>query len=222
LERKLLFDACASWWTVGLGHGESSLALAAAAAAGRYGHVIFPEVVHAPAVTLCQRLLGESGPGHGWANRVFFSDDGSTAMEIAIKMGMKKFCSDRGIDIMNVGKPGSTVRSLSVCAQKYCYHGDTLGAMNVAESNVFNQGQHPWFQSKGLFLNFPRVSFMSGELQVSYPTVGDNIIPLKMENMNSIADVYDIESRLSSTVFDCYYGGIKQQWEEYENGADSR
>ena len=72
-----------------MGHGESSMSLAAAAAAGRYGHVIFPDVVHAPAVQLSQKLI--DGPGSGWASRVFFTDDGSTAMEVAIKMGMKLY-----------------------------------------------------------------------------------------------------------------------------------
>lgn len=43
-------------------------------AAGRYGHVIFPENAHQPALDLAQKLL--SGVGQGWANRVFFSDNG--------------------------------------------------------------------------------------------------------------------------------------------------
>ena len=52
-----MFDACASWWTQGVGHGNAEMAKAAAYAAGRYGHVMFPENAHAPATRLSQRLL---------------------------------------------------------------------------------------------------------------------------------------------------------------------
>src|SRR5687767_9582629 len=135
-----MFDACASWWTQGVGHGDSSMALAAAAAAGRYGHVIFPNVVHEPAVRLSQILL--EGPGKGWANRVCFIDDGSTAMEVAIKMGMKLYQTRHNIvEAKDI--------DWTICAQEDCYHGDTLGVMDVAEPSIFNEGQHPWFEPKG-------------------------------------------------------------------------
>jgi adenosylmethionine-8-amino-7-oxononanoate aminotransferase len=47
-------------------------------------------------------------------------------------------------DTMSSGKPQ---RQLLVLAQANCYHGDTLGAMHVAEPSVFNQTQHPWYQA---------------------------------------------------------------------------
>lgn len=47
---RALLDGCASWWTHGGGHGNPGMALAVAEAAGRYGHVIFPGNVHAPAL----------------------------------------------------------------------------------------------------------------------------------------------------------------------------
>ncbi|KAJ1330158.1 hypothetical protein BSLG_009688 [Batrachochytrium salamandrivorans] len=81
------------WWpftqhgtiksTLGVGHGHVRLAKAASYAAGRYGHVIFPESVHEPAMKLAERLLDTSGKG--WASRVFYTDDGSTAIEIGIQ-----------------------------------------------------------------------------------------------------------------------------------------
>jgi len=73
-----LFDGCGSWWTNGVGHGNIELTLAAAAAAGRYGHVIFAGVIHEPALELAKAIL--KGPGKAWASKVFFSDDGSTAI----------------------------------------------------------------------------------------------------------------------------------------------
>ncbi|OBZ81953.1 Bifunctional dethiobiotin synthetase/7,8-diamino-pelargonic acid aminotransferase, mitochondrial, partial [Choanephora cucurbitarum] len=70
-----MFDSCASWWTQGLGHGNPDLTLAAAHAAGRYGHVIFPESTNESALSLAEKVLEKDS----WASRVFFSDNGSTA-----------------------------------------------------------------------------------------------------------------------------------------------
>lgn len=69
---------------------------AVASAAGRYMHVMWPEVVHEPGLKLAQQLL-YSPLGKGWASRVFFSDDGSTAVEIALKMAFRKFMVDHGM-----------------------------------------------------------------------------------------------------------------------------
>ncbi len=78
------YDASASWWTQSLGHAHHSLTLAATRAAGRYGHVIFPLAIHEPALQLAERLIGEGGPGAGWADKVFFSDNGSTGAEVSL------------------------------------------------------------------------------------------------------------------------------------------
>ena len=56
-----------------------------------------------PAVSLAGRLLGTVGAG--WASRVFFSDDGSTAIEVALKMAFRKFMHDRGLDAEGGGQP---------------------------------------------------------------------------------------------------------------------
>ncbi|WFD03600.1 hypothetical protein MOBT1_002293 [Malassezia obtusa] len=88
-----VLDGSASWWTQCVGHGHPRLASAAAYAAGRYGHVLFPGAANAPALELAERLLGRrphafAAPG-AWADRVFFSDDGSTGMEVALKMALQ-------------------------------------------------------------------------------------------------------------------------------------
>lgn len=217
LVRKLHFDACASWWTQGMGHGETTLSLAAAAAAGKFGHVIFPDVVHEPAKALADRLIhSKSGPGRGWASRVFFTDDGSTAMEVAIKMGMKKFLHD--LELKGT-KLDETVTKLTVCAQRDCYHGDTLGVMDVAEPSVFNKGQHPWYEPKGLFLDYPTMSYMDGSIGISPPSccpASDN--PIMFEN---IGEILDIRKRLSSdNLYDHYTKVIKQEWDTYESESD--
>jgi len=65
----------------GVGHGRPEMASAVAEAAGRYGHIIFPNHVHEPALRLAELLLEEQGsPGKGWATRVFYSDDGESCL----------------------------------------------------------------------------------------------------------------------------------------------
>jgi dethiobiotin synthetase/adenosylmethionine--8-amino-7-oxononanoate aminotransferase len=205
LVRETLFDACASWWTQGLGHGESSLALASAAAAGRYGHVIFPDVVHAPALALSQRLIGPKGPGYGWANRVFFTDDGSTAMEVSIKMGFKTFQKWHGLK-------DADFADLTVCAQQDCYHGDTLGVMDVAEPSVFNEGQHPWYEPKGLFLATPTLGFADGVLSIT-----DDSQKGHGDRFSSLDEAMDVESRLGSELYRSYVESITHEWDDYES-----
>lgn len=56
--------------------------------AAQFGHVMFPSNLHLPAAELAHYLVKE-GPGKAWATRVFYSDDGSTAMEIAVKMALR-------------------------------------------------------------------------------------------------------------------------------------
>mmetsp|Transcript_9877 Transcript_9877/g.12502 ORF Transcript_9877/g.12502 Transcript_9877/m.12502 type:complete len:926 (+) Transcript_9877:152-2929(+) len=211
MERTDHFDACASWWTQGLGHGESSIGLAAAAAAGRYGHVIFPDVVHEPATTLADRLVNsDSGPGKGWASRVFFTDDGSTAVEVAIKMGMKKFAKDHNINIAN----NDVV--LTVCAQKDCYHGDTLGVMDVAEPSIFNEGQHPWYEPKGLFLDYPTVRYKDGSVGITFPSEDND------HGLTSVKDMFDVGKRISSNLYNEYFDSIENEWNLYEAKQESR
>lgn len=211
MERTDHFDACASWWTQGMGHGDTSLTLAAAAAAGKFGHVIFADNIHEPAVALADRLLhSKSGPGRDWASRVFFTDDGSTAMEVAIKMGMKKFIHNREAN----GDGDLNGMKLTVCAQKDCYHGDTLGVMDVAEPSVFNEGQHPWFESKGLFLSYPTVSYVNGSIGVSAPS--DCPADDSMISFDSIDDVLNMDERLSSDLYRHYCELIQNELVTYQ------
>jgi dethiobiotin synthetase/adenosylmethionine--8-amino-7-oxononanoate aminotransferase len=204
LERIPMFDACASWWTQGVGHGESSMALASAAAAGRYGHVIFPDVVHAPAVALSQKLLGPTGPGYEWADRVFFSDDGSTAMEVAIKMGITTYQK-------RMGEEGNTEVDWVVCGQEGCYHGDTLGVMDVAEPSIFNEGQHPWYEPKGLFLQTPTLGFKEGVLSIDFPDDDDTY------EFDSIEKAMDVDARKFTKLYAHYAELIEMQWLVYEH-----
>ncbi|KAG2282467.1 hypothetical protein Bca52824_053687 [Brassica carinata] len=82
------FDACASWWTQGPDPAfQAELAREMAYTAARFGHVMFPENVYEPALKCAELLI--DGVGKGWASRVYFSYNGSTAIEIALKMAFR-------------------------------------------------------------------------------------------------------------------------------------
>jgi bifunctional dethiobiotin synthetase / adenosylmethionine---8-amino-7-oxononanoate aminotransferase len=145
-------DAIGSWWTTGVGHGHPGVSKAMGAAAGRYGHVMFPDCAHEPAWLLANELLN-TGPGNGWASRVFFTDNGSTAVEVSLKMAFRK----RSVDV-----PDRAHLPMRVIALDGCYHGDTLGAMDCAPASDFNSRQTPWYKDKGVFFDPPTVAIVQG------------------------------------------------------------
>ncbi|KAI9001549.1 onanonoxo-7-onima-8-eninoihtemlysoneda [Trametes punicea] len=154
------FDGSASWWTQAVGHAHPSLALAAARAAGRYGHVMFPEATHLPALKLAERLIND-GPGRGWASRAFFSDDGSTGMEVAIKMALRAFVTREAGQL-----GGKRRKDLGILGLKGSYHGDTIGAMDACEEGVYTC---EWHDAKGYWFDPPTVSVRKGKTVVTLP-----------------------------------------------------
>lgn len=135
--------------------------------AARYGHVMFPENVYEPALELAELLL--EGVGKGWASRVYFSDNGSTAVEIALKMAFRKFLSDHKVLLDLVSSDGNErCVDLKVLALRGSYHGDTLGAMEAqAPSPYTGFLQQPWYRGRGLFLDPPTVALYDGKWEVS-------------------------------------------------------
>ncbi|KAJ1485681.1 pyridoxal phosphate-dependent transferase [Baffinella frigidus] len=132
---------------------------AMAYAAGRYGHVLFPETVSQPALTLAQKLL--AGPGQGWATRVFYSDDGSTAVEVAIKMAFRKYMADHGL--MDKSEQELAKLNFSILGLSGSYHGDTLGAMDAQSPSVFTGfKQMPWYQPRGVWIDPPTLYLSEG------------------------------------------------------------
>lgn len=191
------FDGSASWWTQALGHANPALTLAAARAAGRYGHVMFPQGSHLPALKLAERMLTH-GPGKGWASRVFFSDNGSTGMEVALKMALRAFAvREQG------GALREKMRNLAILGLKGSYHGDTIGAMDACEEGVYTC---EWHDSKGYFLDPPTVAVQDGEMVVCLPEViaGMTIEGDAQRNEGSIQHVYDVEARVDSPLADAY------------------
>jgi adenosylmethionine-8-amino-7-oxononanoate aminotransferase len=117
-----VIDAISSWWTILHGHRHPALMAALSEAAQSFDHVHFAGLTHAHAVTLAELLLGTAP----WAGgRAFFSDDGSTAVEVALKMAYQYWCHQ--------GEP----RRTWFVGFEGGYHGDTLGAMSVGRDPVF-------------------------------------------------------------------------------------
>jgi adenosylmethionine-8-amino-7-oxononanoate aminotransferase len=114
-------DATSSWWVNIHGHAHPYIAQQLAAQAMQLQHCIFAGYTHPPAVNLAERLLPIL-PGR--QSRVFYSDNGSTAVEVAIKMSLQ-YWHNKGI------------RRQKILAFEHSYHGDTFGAMSVSSRSVF-------------------------------------------------------------------------------------
>ncbi|OJT05842.1 Bifunctional dethiobiotin synthetase/7,8-diamino-pelargonic acid aminotransferase, mitochondrial [Trametes pubescens] len=204
-------DGSASWWTQAIGHAHPALALAAARAAGRYGHVMFPEATHLPALKLAERLV-HAGPGRGWAARAFFSDDGSTGMEVAIKMALRAYAT-RAAGALGGGRR----KDLGILGLKGSYHGDTIGAMDACEEGVYTC---EWHDAKGYWFDPPTVSIREGKTVVSLPPAiaaetGDGKADVETV---SLSWTYNIEERLQSPLTDIYRGYIERTLQKLKDG----
>jgi len=114
-----LIDAISSWWVTLHGHGEPSIAAAIGRQAHQLEQVIFANFSHPPAEQLATRLSALTG-----LERLFFSDNGSTAVEVALKIAWQWWRNQ-----------GSDRRQL--IAFEGAYHGDTFGAMALGDRSIF-------------------------------------------------------------------------------------
>ncbi|MFM8674793.1 MAG: aminotransferase class III-fold pyridoxal phosphate-dependent enzyme, partial [Vulcanococcus sp.] len=114
-----LIDAISSWWVTLHGHAEPSIAAAICRQAQQLEQVIFANFSHPPAEQLATRLSALTG-----LERLFFSDNGSTAVEVALKIAWQWWRNQ-----------GSERRQL--IAFEGAYHGDTFGAMALGDRSIF-------------------------------------------------------------------------------------
>ena len=163
------FDASASWWTQGpSAELQMGLAQVAGHATGRYGHVIHPETATEAVVGCAEKLL--EAVGGGWADRVFFSDDGSTAVEVALKMAFRKTLLEQLGESPPFGEGPRDPREIVVLGQEGAYHGDTLGAMDLVPPSVYvGRGQQPWYRPRVHALRPPRLCLVRGAWEVQPP-----------------------------------------------------
>jgi adenosylmethionine-8-amino-7-oxononanoate aminotransferase len=123
-----ILDAISSWWVNIHGHAHPAIAEAVAKQAARLEHVLFAGFSHEPAEELAARL-GKIIPPP--LRHVFFSDDGSTAVEVALKLALQFW--------QNSGRE----KKRRIVALENAYHGDTVGAMSVSDDSPFTAAFEP-------------------------------------------------------------------------------
>ena len=122
-----VLDAISSWWVITHGHRHPVIMQAIGSALEQLDQIIFAEYSHEAAETLARGLIELAPSG---LSQVFFSDSGSTAVEVALKMALGLF-HNRGVP-----------RSLIV-VMEHSYHGDTIGTMSIGARGVFNAAYEP-------------------------------------------------------------------------------
>jgi len=152
-----LIDGMSSWWSVLHGYNHSALNKALVDQAQKMSHVMFGGLTHQPAIELGQKLINISPVG---LNKVFFSDSGSVAVEVAIKMSLQYWQSKNQTEKHKL----LTVRN--------GYHGDTFAAMSVCDPVT---GMHQIFDSVLMKNHFaPAPSIM-----IDQPWHDDEMKPLE-------------------------------------------
>src|SRR3984957_17666930 len=136
-EGERIFDAISSWWVVTHGHRHPHIMQAIKDQADRLDQVIFAGFTHEPAEKLARRLVAMTPPELEY---VFFSDSGSTSVEVALKMALG-FWRHRG------------EKRTGILALEGAYHGDTVGGMLIGGRGVFNAPYDP------LLFNVERLPF---------------------------------------------------------------
>ena len=117
---KELIDGISSWWVTLHGHGNKYIAKAIASQAEELEQIIFADFLHPQAKMLAERLSNLTK-----LERLFFSDNGSTAVEVALKIAYQ-WWQNKGVE------------KNQIIAFDGAYHGDTFGAMALGERNIFN------------------------------------------------------------------------------------
>ena len=126
-------DAVSSWWTNLFGHAEPRIAQAIARQAGTLEQVILAGFSHEPAVALAEGLLARAPrePGRAPLAKVFYADNGSAGVEVALKMAFHWFRNR-----------GETRRTKFIALQNG-YHGETIGALAVGDIPLYRRVYAP-------------------------------------------------------------------------------
>jgi adenosylmethionine-8-amino-7-oxononanoate aminotransferase len=127
-----IYDGISSWWVVTHGHRHAPIVEAIKRQADRLDQVIFAGFTHAPAEETAEKLLQlvRQSLGNGDLAHVFYSDSGSTAVEVALKMALGYW--------RNTGE-----KRTRIIAFEHAYHGDTIGTMSAGARGIFNAPYEP-------------------------------------------------------------------------------
>lgn len=120
-------DAISSWWVTTHGHAHPRIMAAIREQSEKLDQIIFAGWTHQPAESLAAELVRITPPALAY---VFFSDSGSTSVEVALKMALGFWA--------NIGEARHRI-----LVMEHSYHGDTIGAMSVGERGVFNKPYEP-------------------------------------------------------------------------------
>ena len=174
---KEYIDAVSSWWVNLFGHANERISAALAEQARQLEHVIFANFTHEPAVLLAEKLAKVTPEG---LSKVFFADNGSSAVEIALKMSFQYH--------KQKNKPNKT----RFLALSNAYHGETLGALSVGGVGLYNEVFQPLllntiraegpdcfrcpFQEEPGSCDTPCISFIEEKLRVHHEELAAVII----------------------------------------------
>jgi adenosylmethionine-8-amino-7-oxononanoate aminotransferase len=122
-----VLDAISSWWVITHRHRHPAIMESIRAATENFDQIIFAEYTHEFAEELARGLIRIAPPGLA---HVFYSDSGSTSVEVALKMALGFF--------LNMGAPRARI-----VVMEHGYHGDTIGTMSAGERGVFNAAYRP-------------------------------------------------------------------------------
>ncbi|MGB1248658.1 MAG: adenosylmethionine--8-amino-7-oxononanoate transaminase [Chitinophagales bacterium] len=163
-EGEEIIDAISSWWTTIHGHAHPYIAEKIKEQADTLEHVIFAGFTHEPAVRLSERLL-EKLPDN--QSKTFFSDNGSTSVEVGIKMAFQYW--------YNLGE-----EKTKIIAFKQAYHGDTFGAMSVGNRSDFSKPFAP-FLFDVAFVESPALDFDKCLEQISNHVKNEDVAAIIFE-----------------------------------------
>ena len=161
-----LIDGVASWWTACHGYNHPHIAQAVRAQLDAMPHVMFGGLTHEPALTLARRLAALLGPG---LDRVFYTDSGSVAVEVAMKMAVQFW--------LNQGERGRS----RFLAFRGGYHGDTFGTMAVCDPD---EGMHSLFRgmlAEHDIVDLPRDDAAMARLDAFLETRGPQLAGILVE-----------------------------------------
>jgi len=129
---KFYYDTISSWWCNVHGHNRPEIKKAVREQLNSLEHTLFAGFTHQPAIRLAEELAALAPSG---LSKVFFSDNGSTSVEVALKLSFQYW--------QNIGQP----RKRKFVSLEHGYHGDTIGTMSVSGVDLFNRVFRPLFFS---------------------------------------------------------------------------
>ncbi len=160
-----LIDGVSAWWSMCHGYQHPGIVAAIQAQAGTLSHVMFAGLAHEPAYVLAKQLCAMAPAG---LTRCFFSDSGSTAVEVSLKMALQYW--------HNQGQPK---KSKFICFNGG-YHGDTFGAMSVSARG----GMHHAFDAltlKNYAIDLPNDEYSFAEFEETVAAIAPTVAALIIE-----------------------------------------